>query len=155
MMPPNNDAESDSDRLPPEVREEFLQKERELAERDVRYGAAVRKLRRKVVITGSAAGLVLGFLMGFPSIILILLMWTAGTVTSYLTVKKELGHLVCMTFFSGLSILISAIGLATGLIVVDSLLPFFRQFSGWGSCMGIGGVLGVWVRTAEIDSSHE
>lgn len=154
-MPPHDFSDSDYDRLPPEVREEFLQKRREMEERDARYDAAMRKLHTKVIITGSAAGLVLGFLMGWPSIILVLLMWAAGTGTAYLTAKKEPGHLVCMTFFPGLSILISAIGLVTGLIVMDSVVPFVRQLAGWGSCMGIGGILGVWVRTAEIDTSLE
>ena len=126
-MPPYDASDSDYDRLPPEVREEFLQKKRELEDRDARYDAAMRKLRTKVTITGSAAGLVLGLLMGFPSIILVLLMCAAGTGSAYVIVKKELGHLVCMTFFSGLSVVISAIGLATGLIAMDSIVPFLRQ----------------------------
>jgi hypothetical protein len=154
-MPPQDNSDPDYDRLPPEVREEFLEKERELEERDARYEAAMRKLRRKVTITGSAAGLILGFLMMFPSIILMLLMWAAGTGTAYLIAKKELDHIVCMIFFSGVSVLISAVGLATGLIVVDSVVPFLRQLGGWGVCTGAGGMLGYWVRTTEIDTSNE
>ncbi len=154
-MPRLSNGNQDYDRLPPEVREEFLQKEREEKARDARYATAVRRLHRKVVITGSVAGLVLGFLMGWPSIVLVLLMWAAGTGTAYLIAKKELGHIVCMVFFSGASVLISSIGLATGLIVVDSVVPFLRQLGGWGACTGIGGMLGIWVRTAEIDTSSE
>lgn len=154
-MPQHFNGDPDYDRLPPEVREEFLRKKLEEQARDARYLAAMRRLHRKVVITGSAAGLVLGFLMGWPSIVLVLLMWAAGTGTAYLIAKKEFGHIVCMVFFSGASVLISSIGLATGLIVVDSVVPFVRQLGGWGACTGIGGMLGVWVRTAEIDTRGE
>jgi hypothetical protein len=154
-MPPYDDNDSDYDRLPPAVREEFLQKKQQEEARDARYSAALRKLHKKVIITGSVTGLVLGFLMGFPSIIFVLLMWGAGTGTAYLIAKKELGHLVCMIFFSGLSVVISAIGLATGLIVVDSVVTFLRHLAGWGSCMSVGGILGVWVRTAEISANGE
>jgi hypothetical protein len=154
------EAQNTSEDTPPpgegklarQFHEETRLKLHEQREHDEKYRAELKRKHVKGTASGAAAGFVIAFLMVWPSILFTVLIGLAEAGIAYLIVKREPDHLVCMGLPPGAAIVLSAVGIATGCVVIESPLEFIRLLAGWGSLMGAGGMLGLWMRTKEVDA---
>ncbi len=137
------------DRLPPQVKREFLQKKLKQEARDKAYSAEVRKKALKGAAIGAGVALVLGLVIGGPTVAYIVVLVLAQAGAAYLIVRYQLGHLAAMTSFTGAPIFVSLLFLTMGLLAVNVAI----MLSSWVLYIVAGGILGAWARSVEIDSN--
>lgn len=135
------------ERLPPDVKREFLEKQRRLEARDEAYLASQRKKTVRAVAAWVFVASLTSLAMGAPAWILVVLLAAGEIGLMYWLLSRKAGHLACMMLPVGMAIVFSSIALAAGHLRVGSVFDFVRLLAGYGMFMGAGGSLGLWART--------
>ena len=120
--------------------------------RDKAFQAELRKRTVKGTIIGAVVGLILGFIIQGSAVAFFIILAVTEAAASYIIVRRQPGHLVCMALGAGSAIVVSVIFIGLGQIPWGDVWTFIKMVASWGSFLALGGILGVWSRNIETDT---
>ncbi len=133
-------------RLPTEIQRKVVNEE--LKKEKSHRGYSKKLLKRHLIATlsGGIVFLIIGMIMGEPSLLFLVLITAAGSAGSCLVSVRQRGAISATVLVGGTGVAIAAIGYLTEILVVSKdmcHLLFFMM--SWIGFICFGGFLGMWL----------